>query len=137
MAKGERRGTLSFCFLKMNNLSSFGDLVLFFCLLSVSFLSKPGKNHYEERKKKLWKRCPKEASFISLSNSERATESSAVDDQDEFAVFGLSSSVALCRQQALAIKRLTTIRLNHISRWSCRSASQEASGRRFCITSVY
>lgn len=47
MAKGERRGTLSFNFLKMNNLSSFGDLVLLFYLLSISFLSKPGKNHYD------------------------------------------------------------------------------------------
>lgn len=52
MAKGESCGTL--IFLKMNNLSSFGDLVLIFYLLSLSFLSKPGKSHYEG-KKKLWK----------------------------------------------------------------------------------
>lgn len=49
MAKGERHGTLSFSFLKMNTLSSFGDLILFF-YLSISILSKPGKNHYEEKK---------------------------------------------------------------------------------------
>uniref|UniRef100_A0A9J8CUU9 UBA-like domain containing 2 n=1 Tax=Cyprinus carpio carpio TaxID=630221 RepID=A0A9J8CUU9_CYPCA len=65
MAKGERHGTLSFSFLKMNTLSSFGDLILFF-YLSISILSKPGKNHYEEKKiMEVIMRCqsPEEASF--------------------------------------------------------------------------
>lgn len=71
-----------------------------------------------------------------------------MDDQDECVrmcaseslfvrrIRTLSSFVALCRQQALAIKRMTNNKTESHIMVVCRSASQEASGGRFCITSV-